>query len=137
MSPDGEVVDLKTCVVCGQGLTGRQQKYCGATCKKRMQRHPERYTKNKRGTTQKSEKYQVKLSIGAKTGDAKKAYEALRDRLAAEIDDLTDPKLLPVLADRFLETVDRLATINQVQKKGSALDDLKERRNRRTKRNTS
>lgn len=122
---------MRNCVVCGDHLTGRQQKYCGPTCKKRMQRHPERYARNEPGTNQKNDKYQVKLAPEAKTGDTKRAYEALRDRLALEIDNLTDTKLLPGLAARLLDTLDKLSTLSTVEKKGSVIDDLKDRRARR------
>ena len=34
-----------TCIVCSTPLTGKQRYYCSARCRKRGQRHPDKYPK--------------------------------------------------------------------------------------------
>ena len=121
------------CDACGERLTGRQKRWCSDRCKKRVQRHPERYPELVAGTGQGLSREQRVSTVfaAANTGQAAAVYVALRDRLAIEIDEADSPRDVAVLAARLAEIVEKIDLLTQVKKKGSALDELKQRRDKR------
>jgi hypothetical protein len=68
----------------------------------------------------------VTVSAAASGGDLRAALEALRDRLAAEID-CADGRTLAPLAKQFADVVQRISQL-PAEEKGSTVDDIAARR---------
>lgn len=137
------------CIVCGITLTGRQRLYCCGKCKKRAQRHPERYPKPERppaappapqptATAQpepadpKPRRARAGIADAAATGDREKILAALRQHLAHEIDNCDDPRAVASLTARLVDVIDRIAPGSEsTTKGGGALDEIAHRRAQR------
>lgn len=124
---------MRFCVACRTPLRGRQTKWCSDKCKKRVQRHPERYPELQTGTGGVHAKPQGLAGVfaAASTNKALETYQALRDRLALEIDECDQPRDVAVLAARLADIVEKIELLTDVEKEGSALDDLRQRRQAR------
>lgn len=138
---------LLKCEICGKKLTGRQQRYCCASCRtvayQRRKRDEEKREAGKRSfdsgaeATQTDASDAVKaeaISCAAATGDQYRALVALRQKLATEIDLAEHPKDLATLASRFIETLDKIQAIDDKRnesKGGGALDEFTKRREAR------
>ena len=69
----------------------------------------------------------------AKAGDNRVLLEALRDRLALELDSTDSANEVARLSQRLVEVVDKLGVEPAVvEKKGTPLDELKARRKSKT-----
>ena len=69
----------------------------------------------------------------ARAGDNRVLLEALRDRLALELDSTDSANDVARLSQRLVEVVDKLGVEPaQVEKKGTPLDELKARRQSKT-----
>ncbi len=144
------------CIVCGEELAGRQRLYCSGRCKKRAQRHPDRYPKPDppappRPTTAQDDVEETNtgdegparprsaVAEAAATGDRAAILAALRDRLAKEIDYCYDPRALASLSARLVDVIDRTEPAKPAGKPngGGALDQIAERRAAREARRQS
>lgn len=121
------------CVACRAPLRGRQMKWCSDKCKKRVQRHPERYPELQPGTNgvEVSPRGLASVFEAASTNEALATYQALRDRLALEIDESDQPRDVAVLSARLADVVEKIQLLTHVEKEGSALDELRQRREQR------
>ena len=120
------------CVQCGKELTGRQTKFCCNRCKKAWQEKQKRI-----GASDVKPKPVVSLQSVAKaaeTEDQREALVALRQKLAVEIDLSESARDLGTLSARFLETLERIQSIDDKRsesKGGGALDEFTKRREAR------
>jgi uncharacterized membrane protein len=69
----------------------------------------------------------VSVSEAAESGKRSAVLEALRSRLAAEIDDCDNPKELPALVLRLTDVVEQLDSM-PTSEQVSAADEIAERR---------
>lgn len=127
---------MKRCVVCDKKLTGKQRRFCSNNCKQKHWQHPERYPEPEPVVIVPESEWRPaeKVLAAATTGEAVKIYEALRDRLAREVDAATEPRDVSVLSSRLMEVVEKISLLTTVEEKGSALDELRQRRGRRAER---
>ncbi len=127
----------KSCIVCAEPLTGRQRLFCSARCRKRGQRHPDKYPKPDKPqlavvTAQKPPMKTVgRISAAVNAGKREEILDALLQRLAVEIDVSDDARIIAPLAGRMLDIIDRTQPENNENKKGGLLDELTARRARR------
>lgn len=131
-----------TCIVCSTPLTGKQRFYCSARCRKRGQRHPDKYPKPQpqQATAQAgkaADKQQLpragRITAAVRRHNKKEILDELLLRLAMEVDQATDPKAVASLSARLVDVIDRVEeSDNDSQKGGSVLDDLAARRTQRS-----
>lgn len=124
------------CVQCGKELTGRQTKFCCNRCKKAWQEKQKRI-----GAVDVQSKADVapplsapSVAKAAETEDQRQALVALRQKLAVEIDIAESARDLGTLSARFLETLERIQSIDDKRsesKGGGALDEFTKRREAR------
>ncbi len=125
------------CVVCHVKLTGRKTRYCGETCRKRAQRHPDLYApspkaaKEAREQEARDRETMPAVSPAVEAGEPARIYGALSMRLAREIDACDDQKTVATLSARLVEAVSKLESQQQLVS-NEALDELMSRRKRRT-----
>lgn len=124
---------MRFCIACRTPLRGRQTKWCSDRCKKRVQRHPERYPELQPGTggVQVRKRGLASVFEAASTNEALATYQALRDRLALEIDESDQPRDVAILSARLADVVEKIDLLTDVEKEGSALDELRQRRRER------
>lgn len=125
------------CVVCHVKLTGRKTRYCGETCRKRAQRHPELYApspkkvEEERAQEARDREAMPEVTPAVESGEPARIYGALSMRLAREIDMCEDQKLVATLSSKLVEAVSKLEAQAQPVS-NEALDELMARRKKRT-----
>lgn len=130
------------CVECGEALTGRQQQFCSDRCRKRYSRRQdkEQVATTARQIVEAAQSQGVEppplgvssVAKAAASNNSLLTLQALRDKLAFEIDLSEHPKDLATLAARLMDSLER---IDQKQDdtvtSGGALDELNRRRQAR------